>query len=160
VTALLTAAAIPKSIAGVVTAAAPHRACNLDDEQRAILRRVGRIASPSSRTGQMLYVGRAWLDEIEQDPERFDPLHAIAHVQCRVLVVHGSEDSTVDVQSARKLAEAGGERARVEIIAGASHTFNAPNPLGLEDAPPSATKRMMDLTVDFALWCAAAPSDS
>lgn len=71
VTALLAASRLADGrVARVVTAASPAEACRLEPEQRAMLRRAGRMASPSGRTGQLLHVGRDWLAEIEADPMR------------------------------------------------------------------------------------------
>ena len=141
---------------GLVTAAAPHDAAHLDEEQKDMLRKVGRLPSPSARTGQELYVGRQWLEEIESDPEAYDPLTAAKGLPCPVLVVHGEEDETVAPASARGLANAIGEHAILHWIDQASHTFNAPNPLPVDDTPPTATQELIDSVREFALKCCAA----
>jgi len=148
VTALLTAAgADAPALAGLITAAAPDTACSLDEAQRAMLRKHGRLASPSSRTGQTLYVGADWLAEIEAEPAAFDPLRAMARVKCPMLVLHGDADETVHVSAAKRLAEAG--RTRATVIAGANHVFNAPNPLAIEDEPPAQTRSLYEAAMAF-----------
>ena len=148
VTTLLVAAG-RDDLAGVVTAASPASACSLDEAQRDRLRRDGFLVSPSSRTGQDLRVGRAWLDEIEQDPPRFDPRRAAAAVRCPLLILHGDADTTVAVDDAHTL-HAAAPRATLQVIPGASHTFDAPNPMG---DPPANTRAMIDAAVAFALRC-------
>ncbi len=160
VTALLTAARSVQTTgavrpAGLVTAAAPCISAALSEQERQRLRQQGFVESPSSRTGQALRIGRAWLDEIEADPAAFDPLDAIARFECPALVVHGDEDQTVPVDAAHALAEAGAVRARVVVIEGAGHTFNCPNPLEQDQPIPAATDRLIDLSCDFARQCLA-----
>ncbi len=143
-----------RGCAALITAAAPDYACNLDDMAKHQLRTEGRLLSPSGRTGQDLYVGRDWLDEIERDPELYDPVLAAAHVKCPTLIIHGSGDTTVPVECAHNLHRAATPNSRLEIIEGASHTFDCPNPLPLDtpwDAVPAATRKLIDLTVSFAV---------
>ena len=118
----------------VIAAAAPHSACDLDEHQRRLLHAQGWLESPSSRTGQILRMGSAWLDELEANPSAFDPLNAIGQIPHPVLLIHGSEDDSVPIGSAHQLREAGRSTVRLETIEGASHTFNAPNPMALDQA--------------------------
>lgn len=134
--------------AGLITAAAPCDACRLSEEEKRVLRREGRLPSPSARTGQQLHVGRGWLEEIERDPDAFDPLQAAANLQAPVLVIHGERDETVSPEDADRIATAAGPSTRILKIAGAGHTFNAPNPL--EGEPPPATAEMIEATLTFA----------
>lgn len=141
-------------LAGTITAAAPDYACNLDDLTKEQLRAEGRLLSPSGRTGQDLYVGRDWLDEIERDPELYDPVLAAAHVKCPTLIIHGGGDTTVPVDCAHNLHHAATPNSRLEVIDGASHTFDCPNPLPIDtpwDEVPQATRKLIDLTVAFAV---------
>ena len=116
--------------AGIVAAGSPHQSCNLRAEQKEELRSAGVLESPSSRTGQVLRVGRAWLEEQEADPAGHDVLQNTKNIQCPVLIVHGEEDETVSVESGVTLAAAA-RNARLVRIPGCNHVFNAPNP------PPS-----------------------
>jgi len=152
VTALLAAVELGGVVDGLITAAAPHQACSLDAQQREQLRRSGRLASPSSRTGQTLYVGKAWLEEIEANPQRFDPVRAAGRVSCPHLILHGKDDPTVPWVAAHALHDAPGTNSTLEIIGGAQHTFNAPNPLPPQDIP-SATADFLDRCVKFAVRC-------
>ena len=136
--------------AGVITAAAPDYACGLGEDERAKLRRDGRLLSPSGRTGQRLHVGRAWLDEIEADPAALDPRRAAARVTCPALIVHGGGDQTVDPASAIALSQHF-LHAELEVIGQASHTFDCPNPLPDDAEPPEATRRLIDRATAFAV---------
>jgi alpha-beta hydrolase superfamily lysophospholipase len=157
VTVLLTAARVfdGQSKAGVVApakliaAATPLHSLHLGPELIHRLRHRGYIESPSSRTGQILRVGKPWLEEIESNPKAFDPLAAIGHVQCPVLLIHGDADTTVPADDARQLFAGAGEQANLAVIPDASHTFNAPNPLPLDQEPPPATRQMIERCCQF-----------
>jgi len=136
---------------GIIAAAAPHLACSLTPQQAAILKRSGYLSTASSRTGQELRIGKTWLEEIEADPTGFDPVEAVKHLQCPVLIVHGDADQTVPVEAASILAARTPDRVAVKIIADASHTFNAPNPLPMDTPAPPATQQMIDLVCDYAI---------
>lgn len=137
--------------AGLVVASAPASGYGLGEQALATLRQRGSIESPSSRTGQVLRVGKGWVDEIDARPTDFDPVNAIYKTQCPVLLVHGSADATVPVTAVRTLS--GGvdkERVRVHIIQGGSHTFNAPNPMPLDADPPAQAAELIGQVVGFA----------
>ncbi|MCC6271413.1 MAG: alpha/beta fold hydrolase [Microbacteriaceae bacterium] len=140
----------PGPISAVVTASAPDTACSLSEKEKEVMRRQGFLQSPSSRTGQILRVGRRWLSEIEAAPAAFDPLRAAAAIACPMLVIHGDVDQTVSSLAATHIAQAAGPKASVLILPGASHTFNAPNPLPHGIAPPPATAQMIDAVCAFA----------
>ncbi len=158
VTALLTAsrlgAAEGKGVrpAGVIAAATPAQACSLDETQKQQLRSEGYLESPSSRTGQMLRVGRRWLREIEHDPQGFDPKIAAGRLPCPLLIVHGSGDETVPVRDAHELRSAAGESVEFLVVPDAGHTFNAPNPMPWQNVPME-TAQMAEAACRFALVC-------
>ncbi|GAB4189765.1 MAG: hypothetical protein Kow00105_04160 [Phycisphaeraceae bacterium] len=152
VTTLLTAAEpdVQPRLSAVITAAAPSACSRLDDEQKAALKRDGRLPSPSARTGQVLYVGRAWQDEIDQDPVWHDPCRAIREITRPIRIIHGTDDPTVPLAEAEELHRAQ-PAAELCIIQGAGHTFNCPNPLPLGQPTPPETRQMIDATCQFAL---------
>lgn len=142
----------PVCPAAVIPIATPHDAvAGFDEQTRDFLRRQGYVESPSSRTGQALRVGLAWLEEIEQDPNAYDPALAIARIACPIQLIHGQTDPTVPVASSQILARSAGANASVKTIPNAGHTFNCPNPLPAGDAPPPETKAMVQAVCDFAM---------
>jgi dienelactone hydrolase len=154
-TALLTAgrlagAASAPQPAGIVTAAAPGTCNPLDADQQALMRQAGYLESPSSRTGQVLRIGLAWLMEQIDDPEAHDIPTMTARTRCPILVVHGADDPTVPAGAADDIKAAAGGRATVLVIPDCDHVFNTPNPLA-PDAPASdQLTEMLDATVEFA----------
>ncbi len=165
VTALLTVgrhagdAAFPQP-AGLITAAAPSFANGLTDEQQEALLAEGFLLSPSARTGQDLRVGRAFLAEQLEDPPGHDVIGLASRIRCPVLILHGQEDPTVPAACATALGDAIGSSARVEVIAGADHVFNTPNPLPADATPSPQLQALLDVTASFALRCVTGSSDT
>jgi len=137
--------------AGVITAAAPCQCCSLNSEQIQIMQEQGYIETPSFRTGQNLRLGYTWLKEQEQNPKAFNPLIGIKNIDCPILLIHGDADKTVPFEEAHRYQVASKGRAQLEMISDANHTFNAPNPLPLDQTPPPTTQKMIDLVIDFTV---------
>jgi len=131
---------------GLIGAASLSFTNRFSDEQRRRLRQRGSIEAPSNRTGQILRIGKAFLDVMESDPPAYDPLRAASVARCPILFVHGENDGP---DAARMLAEAAA--AEPVIIPEAGHTFNCPNPLPDDEPAPPATQQMIDASIDFAL---------
>ncbi|RMH26856.1 MAG: alpha/beta fold hydrolase [Planctomycetota bacterium] len=138
----------PPAPAAVVTISAPAECCSLDERAKAELRQRGHLESPSSRTGQTLRIGRAWLDEQEADPAGHDLAALASRIEAPVLVVHGDADPTVDPACADRIASAC-PRGRVRLIPGADHVFNTPNPADLEAAPSAQLAELIDHIAGF-----------
>ena len=138
--------------AGIVTAGSPDRACELTDAEKAELRDLGYLESPSARTGQILRIGLPWLAEQEAEPAAHDMLGNVRKIACPILVLHGENDETISVESAMSIAAAAAN-ARVARIKNGNHVFNTPNP------PPSDVRELPELSqaideiVKFAHEC-------
>jgi uncharacterized protein len=141
---------INEQLAAVITAASPSACSRLSTDDKAMLKRTGRLPSPSSRTGQTLYVGRAWQDEIDEDPTWHDPCRAIAAITKPVMLIHGTDDTTVPIEEAHELHSAQ-PNAELVVIDSAGHTFNAPNPLPLDQSPPPETQQMIHAACGLAV---------
>ena len=158
--ALLAAARLPdnRRPAALVTAAAPADASRLGEEDAAALRAGRAIDSPSGRTGQTLRVMPGWLLEQDADPEGHDPVRAaraLGEAGVPLLVLHGTADRTVDPADASRIAAAAGTTPR--LIDGASHVFNAPNPMGADDEVPAATAHLFEETLSILSRIAGTP---
>ena len=127
VTALLTAGGGPR-IKAVVSLSAPAGTDNLTKHQKQIIRDVGYIVSPSSRTGQDLRIGRALLDDLEQNAEELDMLAAVGRIEAPLMIVHGAADASVPVDCARVIAGAYSGEPEMLLLDGAGHTFDCTNP--------------------------------
>jgi uncharacterized protein len=133
--------------AAVVTLASPDRSFWLSDRDKQILLDKGFVDSPSSRTGQNLRLGRAWLEEQLTQPGEHDVLACAGRLDMPVLVVHGDQDPTVPVSCAHAIAH-NVTRCELRVIPGGNHVFNMPNPA--DDAPNSvAFSQVLDAVCDF-----------
>jgi uncharacterized protein len=142
--------------AGIITAAAPAQCNSLSGEEAQRLLRDDHLESPSSRTGQMLRIGRDWLREQIDDPAGHDLAALASRIRCPLLIVHGEDDPTVPATAAHEIAAHVRAGARVLIVPGADHVFNAPNPLPA-DAPASPQlEALISAATTFARECAAA----
>ena len=117
--------------------------------KKKILKKKGKILSPSNRTGQDLYVGLEWLTELEHDRRAFAPLLAIQKIKSPCCIIHGQNDPTVPVQCADELFDAAGQGANAAIIPDADHVFKSPNPLPLDATPPIITQQFFDSVLQF-----------
>ena len=82
----------------------------------------------NARTGQEMPLYRSVADDLSENADRFDVLGAASRVRVPWLIVHGTEDPTVPVDEAGRLAGAG-PGARLQLLEGSGHTFEATHPL-------------------------------
>ena len=85
---------------------------------------IGRVRSPSTRTGQDLYIGRVLVDDIDAAGERYDLLRLWA-IPGAYMAVHCRGDATVPAHMAEELAAAHSAGAtELVLLDGGSHTFD------------------------------------
>jgi len=109
--------------------------CNpLDEETQTLLLHQGYIESPSSRTDQMLRVGKSFLMEQIEDPDTHDLLSLVANIETPTTVIHGDDDKTVPLESSVVIANIA-KNATFLPIQGGNHVFNTPNPFPFEAEP-------------------------
>ncbi len=97
-------------------------------EQREEWRRDGVMWIANARTGQRMPLYREVREDFAANRERFDPAAAAARVSAPWLVVHGTDDATVPLREAERLARAG-PTATLKRIERSGHTFEATHPL-------------------------------
>lgn len=132
---------------GLILAAARARP-QVTDQQRSDIERQGFTVETSGRTGQDIKIGKAWLDDIDQHPTGYDAVQAITRIPCPIAVIHGTDDNTVPFEDGQELAQAAAH-ATLHRIEQGTHTFNAPNPLPVDQTPPPQTREMIDICIDF-----------
>ena len=118
-----------------------------DDKKK--WREEGRIGIINARTGQVLELGTATLDDIDQLARSdLDILAAASRLTIPWLIVHGTTDEAVPYVESEKLVKAA-KSAAVETltIAGGNHTFSAQHPL--TSPVPSRTQRVIARTLTF-----------
>lgn len=90
-------------------------------------RKQGFSAQESSRTGQLLKYSTGFLDDVEKWGKEGDVPTYLHNLNLPVLLVHGSEDTSVPPEESESLA-AVNPLARLVLLAGANHKFNASHP--------------------------------
>ena len=86
------------------------------------------VPMQSSRTGQSLAIGPAWLQEQLEDPDGHHLPARVGDIVRPIGLIHGTDDPTVDPADAVTLAQANPSRSQVRLIEGGDHVFNTPNP--------------------------------
>jgi len=139
--------------AGVASASAPSTCNSLTPGQQQALTEQGFLVSPSSRTGQELRIGRIHLAEQLEAPDDHDLLKVAGRIACPVLIVHGEADPTVPSACVGQIAAACRGVPQVEIVTGADHVFNTPNPLPPDAEASSQLGAMLTAVGNFAVAC-------
>jgi dienelactone hydrolase len=99
--------------------------------QKARWRETGRLPIVNTRTGEVLELGVGFLDDAERRAAALDARRAATALPCPLLVVHGDEDTSVPAAEGRSLVEAAiaaGRPARLRLLRGTQHTFDAVHP--------------------------------
>jgi alpha-beta hydrolase superfamily lysophospholipase len=121
-------------VAGVISLSAPCTSISMADDIQKHLLDEGRIESPSGRTGQMLYVGKAFLEEQFESPQSHDVLTLASGISIPCLIIHGEGDPTVSVDAGEALSSAI-THSVLAVIEGGDHVYNTPNPFAVDSAP-------------------------
>ena len=135
---------------GIITVAAPADLNRLPDKQLEKLQTQGFLESPSSRTRQRLRIGRHWLDEQLADPTGHDLLAQVQNITSPILIVHGSDDETVPVTDAQRIADAAANaEVNMKIIDEGNHVMNIPNPFADDATVSPQLQQLLDKTIQF-----------
>ena len=132
----------------VIALSSPSECNSMSEQDQERLLAIGKMESPSGRTGQMLYVGKCFLEEQLAAPEMYQLLELAKNIDVPCLIIHGADDPTVPSQAAIKLVEAIPDSV-LKIIAGADHVFNTPNPFPFDGAPTPQLKAVWDAIRDW-----------
>ena len=141
---LLAAARAPQ-VKAVATWATIARVNRYFYEAKQAWRKSGFLESESSRTGQTLKLGLGFLEDAEKWGKEGDVPTYLHQLKIPVLLVHGSEDTSVLPEESESLA-AVHPQATLAILAGANHKFNADHPF---TKPPAILLEAAQKTVEF-----------
>jgi dienelactone hydrolase len=144
-------AARDRRVRALVTWAAIGDVGRWDSRERQEWRARGHLDVVNTRTGQVIPLSTAVLDEIESAAPELDIQGAAASITVPWLIIHGTADDAVSVEDAIRLARASGrDSTRLVTIPGGNHGFGAGHPW----APPvdAPIHQVLDATVE---WLAA-----
>jgi len=139
-----------RRVSALVTWAAISNVQRWSSSERAAWRSEGKTEVRNARTGQTLPLYTDVLDDIEQNAATLDIQAAAGRIQVPWLLVHGSQDESVNYREAALLHRASSqEAARILRVENAGHTFGAVHPW-------RSTTLELDLVFDQTLeWFAA-----
>ncbi len=116
-------------------------------EVERLWREQGHLEILNARTGQVHRLGVGWLEDLEKQPRALDVVAACRALSTPTLILHGSADEAVPVAEGETLTGAFPRGvARLEVLAGAGHTFGAVHPL---NGVPGDLERVFRETGDF-----------
>jgi len=117
------------AVGALVTLAAISHVRRWSEREEQDWRARGYTEVVNTRTGQVLRLGTALLDDVTAGAAgRLDIEAAAARMKAPWLIVHGDADPTVPVADAHRLADAAPD-ARLLVIEGAGHTFGIEHPM-------------------------------
>lgn len=112
-------------------------------------RQRGYVEISNSRTGQVLRLGTALLEEVESlGATTLDIESAAQRVRVPWLIVHGTADETVDCSEGERLHERSKSVSTLRLVFGANHAFEAKHPV---TTPSPNLDIVVRETVDFFL---------
>ena len=82
-----------------------------------------------------------------ENKQRIDIKSAIEQLTIPQLIVHGSDDPTVQLAEAKNLKR-WNNSAQLSIIKGANHVFGGVHPFDLDEFPPHLNEAI-DITINF-----------
>lgn len=103
----------------------------------------------NNRTKQLLPQGQEFLNEILKSDTEWNIENEIKKLKMPILIVHGDGDEAIPVEHGHKLFEwikNKNENSSLEIIPGATHTFNTKHPF---EGPSPQLEKMLDMIVPF-----------
>ncbi|HUO84727.1 MAG TPA: alpha/beta fold hydrolase [Thermoanaerobaculia bacterium] len=142
--AILGASSAPR-LKGVITWSAISTVDRWDEETRRRWRSEGRMEIVNQRTGQIMPLSTAVLDDLEANRSALDIHRALERLHVPILVVHGTNDESVPSDEAKSIAAAAPNSSLV-LVEGGSHTFNAIHPLV---HVPKELRLVTDITTRF-----------
>ncbi|QCK14518.1 alpha/beta hydrolase family protein [Mangrovivirga cuniculi] len=107
----------------------------------------GVVYIDNARTGQNMPMYYQFYEDTQLNKERYNLPEKIAKLGKPVLIIHGSDDPTVDYKGSLKLRKLN-DSIKIEIIEGANHVFGMSHPY-LDKTLPNHMKTVMKNVVDF-----------
>jgi len=101
----------------------------------------------NGRTKQEMPHYFQFFTSFKENEERLTIKNAISNLNIPILIVHGDQDETVGMEEAHNLNRWNGA-SRLEIVAGANHTFGSSQPWS-ENEMPGPLQATVDATLEF-----------
>ncbi len=116
------------------------------ERQKSLWKKSGFIEFTHSRTGQLLQMNLSYLEDLENNSERYNLTRAVTLLSCPMLIVHGNLDLTVPIDEAMQLEQVAGSKTQTYYLPKASHVFGVSHPMKL---PSRALNNSLEKTMEF-----------
>ena len=151
-TAIVKAALDPR-LKCLVTWASPAALGRYSDEVLRQWKEDGRYNFVNARTKQDMFVGYAYIEDIQANRDRYSLDLAVSRLTIPYLAVHGSNDESVAVDAARRLhSYAKSGQAELALVDGGTHTFGTKHPF--EGSTPALEQAIARTAAWFRRWLA------
>lgn len=105
------------------------------------------IYIPNSRTRQQMPIYKQYLDDLKQNSDKLDVIAAAKKLDKPYLIIHGTDDTTVDFNKAKELKEVA-PNSTLLSVQGGNHVFGAKHPYKSKDLPIQA-QQVLTETIKF-----------
>ena len=112
-------------------------------------RKAGVAYVTNGRTKQEMPHYIQFYEDYEQNKERFSIQSVIENLEIPIIIFHGDNDESVDVNAARLLNE-WANNSQLEIIEGSDHSFGSKHPWDTNELP-KAMQIAVNKSIDFIL---------
>jgi pimeloyl-ACP methyl ester carboxylesterase len=101
--------------------------------QKDLWRTTGRVEMKIPLTNQIIWQNVEYLEDKENNKERFNLLNCVSKLNMPILIIHGEQDVTVPIKEAKLLLESAinNNQAILELIPQCNHIFNVKHPLNV-----------------------------
>ena len=103
----------------------------------------------NGRTGQEMPHYIQFYEDYEQNKERFSIQNSVENLKIPIMIFHGDNDESVDVNAARLLDD-WAKNSQLEIIEGSDHSFGSKHPWS-SNKLPEAMQIAVNKSIDFIL---------
>ncbi|MDQ3193459.1 MAG: alpha/beta hydrolase, partial [Bacteroidota bacterium] len=101
----------------------------------------------NARTNQMMRLNYTLIEDLEKNNERLDIQNAITKVNIPTLIIHGTQDITVDYSNGEDLhARSNKDKTKLILLENTGHTFGAVHPF---EGSTKAWEQAITLILDF-----------
>ena len=137
-------------IASVMTWAAVHELDYAwqDEEKLKEWKDKGVIYSNNARTGQEMPLYYQIYEDFIKHQEEFSIRSSLSKLTQALLIIHGTNDPAVSVESAHYLKKYS-QQSELKIIEGADHVFSGKHPFSEGEDLPKHSQELVSLTVNF-----------
>jgi uncharacterized protein len=142
-----------KRVTKLIVLASVNNFNRYSDVLKSKWKEVGYFEVLNSRTNQMMRMNYTLIEDLEKNSKRLDIQNAITKIKIPVLLIHGTQDITVDYSNAEDLyarrIEADNENKKnteIVLINNTGHTFGAVQPFA---GTTKALEEAITLILDF-----------